>query len=100
MFRLRFLLVAFLISIASAAQAEPKVSIGYCGDADILLEFKGATARHPLIEELRVAMKNKSATKFAYNSITGTDSPISLQLRDRRANTLHPVETADYNTLR
>ena len=57
---LRFLLAIFFISIASAAQAEPKVSIGDCGDADILLEFKGATAKHPLIEELRATMKQKS----------------------------------------
>lgn len=100
MFILRMLLVVFLVSSASAALAEPKISIGFCGDADILLEFKGATAKHPLIEELRVAMGDGSAAKFAYDSIDGTNSSFSLYLRDRRTNALLPVPTDDYNTLR
>ncbi len=100
MFILRLLLVVCLVFGTSAALAEPRVSIGYCGDADILLEFKGAKAKHPLIEELRVAMEEKSATKFAYNSIDGANLSISLYLRDRRTNALLPVPTDDYNTLR
>ena len=100
MFVFRWLLAVFLAASTSAAHAEPRVSIGYCGDADVQLAFKDATARHPLIEELRVAMKAKSATKFAYNSIEGADSTISLYLRDRRTNVSHRVLTSDYNTLR
>ncbi|MEO7252914.1 MAG: hypothetical protein ABIZ64_01605 [Casimicrobium sp.] len=100
MYILRLLLAVFLVSEASAVQAEPRVSIGFCGDADIQLEFKGATAKHLLIEELRVAMEEKSVAKFAYNSIDGTNSSFSLYLRDRRTNALLPVPTDDYNTLR
>ncbi len=96
----RFLLAVFVVAVTPAAHSEPKVSIGTCGDADILLEFKGATAKHPLIEELSEAMKERSAVKFAYNSIEGGHSSPSRYLRDRRTKALHPVGTDDYKTLR
>ena len=96
----RLLLAAILFAGASAAQADPKISIGYCGDADILLEFKGATLKHPLIQELRAAMVDKLAAKFGYNSIEGANSSMSLYLRNRLTNALHPVPTNDFTTLR